>query len=271
VADREPIQENTALEDALDQVKREPRPLSNVVVVMPAFRAAHTLERTFREIPRDRVDHVILVDDASNDDTAKVARSLGIETVVHEQNRGYGANQKTCYDAARARKPDAVVMLHPDYQYDPRLIPYFLGYLEMNVCDVMLGSRIRTRQETLEGGMPVYKYLSNRFLTMCENLALGQNIGDFHSGFRVYTGNVLETVPYHKNSDDFVFDTEFLAQAVYFGFRIGDCPMPVRYFEEASSINFLRSLRYGGTTLTTMAKFLLQKWGFGRFSIFAKD
>lgn len=259
---------NTAIDEALDSVKRVRRPVERVVVVMPAYKAAQTLARTFREIP-DTVTNVILVDDAGGDETAEVARSLGIETVVHEKNLGYGGNQKTCYDAALSHDPDVVVMLHPDYQYDPRLIPYFLGYLEMDVCDVMLGSRIRTRRETLEGGMPLYKYLANRVLTTFENFALGQNLGDFHSGFRVYRREVLETIPYHRNSDDFVFDTEFLAQTVHFGFRIGDCPMPVRYFEEASSINFSRSFRYGVTTVTTMLKFLLQRWKLGRFAIFA--
>ncbi len=257
-----------AIDQALDSVKRVRRPVEKVVVVMPAYKAAQTLERTFREIP-DVVTNVILVDDAGGDETAAVARSLGIETVVHEKNLGYGGNQKTCYDAALSHDPDVVVMLHPDYQYDPRLIPFFLGYLEMDVCDVMLGSRIRTRRETLQGGMPLYKYLANRVLTTFENFALGQNVGDFHSGFRVYRREVLETIPYHRNSDDFVFDTEFLAQAVHFGFRIGDCPMPVRYFEEASSINFSRSFRYGVTTVTTMMKFLLQRIGLGRFAIFA--
>ena len=261
---------DSSLEAALDSVKEQPRTVEKVVVVMPAYKAAQTLERTYRDIP-GVVDTVILVDDASDDDTAEVARSLGIETVVHKQNRGYGANQKSCYDAALAHDPDVVVMVHPDYQYDPRLIPYFIGYLEMNVCDVMLGCRIRTRRETLQGGMPIYKYLSNRLLTIFENFALGQNVGDFHSGFRVYTREVLETIPYHRNSDDFVFDTEFLAQAVYFGFRIGDSPMPVRYFEEASSINFTRSLRYGLSTMLTMAKFTLQKWKFANFKIFRRD
>jgi len=260
----------SALEQSLDRVAGQERRLEKVVVVMPAYKAAQTLERTYREIPLEQVHQVILVDDASNDRTVEVARGLGIQTVVHERNRGYGANQKTCYDAALALEPDVVVMVHPDYQYDPRLIPYFLGYLRLNVCDVMLGSRIRTRRETLEGGMPVYKYLSNRLLTIIENLVLGQNLGDFHSGFRMYTREVLETIPYHKNSDDFVFDTELLAQAAHFGFRIGDCPMPVRYFEEASSINFRRSARYGLATLATMTKFLLQKWGLWRFEIFTR-
>lgn len=256
---------------ALETIARPARALGRVVVVMPAYRAAETVERTFRDIPRDAVAHVILVDDASDDATVQVARALGIHTVVHERNRGYGANQKTGYDAARAMDPDVVVMLHPDYQYDPRLIPFFLGYLRLNVCDVMLGSRIRTRRETLRGGMPRYKYLANRVLTTIENLVLGQNLGDFHSGFRMYTREVLETIPYRHNSDDFVFDTEFLAQAVHFGFRIGDCPMPVRYFREASSIHFARSVRYGWATLLTMAKFLLQKWGIARFRLFTRD
>lgn len=254
----------------LDSVRRAMRPLAKVVVVMPAYKAAETVERTYREIPPDVVAQVILVDDASDDATVVRARELGIQTVVHEQNRGYGANQKTCYDAALELDPDVVVMLHPDYQYDPRLIPYFLGFLRANVCDVMLGSRIRTRREALAGGMPGYKYLSNRLLTVLENLVLGQNVGDFHSGFRVYTREVLDTVPYHGNSDDFVFDSEFLAQAVYFGFRIGDCPMPVRYFSEASSINFRRSARYGLATVATLGKFLLQRIGLGRFRLFRR-
>lgn len=254
----------------LDSVRRAMRSLAKVVVVMPAYKAAETVERTYREIPPDVVAQVILVDDASDDATVARARELGIQTVVHEQNRGYGANQKTCYDAALELDPDVVVMLHPDYQYDPRLIPYFVGFLRANVCDVMLGSRIRTRREALAGGMPGYKYLSNRLLTVLENLVLGQNLGDFHSGFRVYTREVLDTVPYHENSDDFVFDSEFLAQAVYFGFRIGDCPMPVRYFSEASSINFRRSARYGLATVATLGKFLLQRIGLGRFRLFRR-
>jgi hypothetical protein len=160
-------------------------------------------------------------------------------------------------------------MIHPDYQYDSRVIPYALGFLSVGVCDVIIGSRIRTRREALENGMPLYKYLSNRFLTIIENIILGQNIGDFHSGFRAYTRKVLETIPYKKNSNDFVFDTEFLVQAVFLGFKIGDIPIPCRYFEEASSINFLRSLKYGLQTLLVMAKYMIQKTGLINFKIFS--
>jgi hypothetical protein len=169
------------------------------------------------------------------------------------------------------RGADVVIMLHPDYQYDGRLIPYFLGFMETGVCDVMLGCRVRTRAETIQSGMPLYKYLSNRVLTIFENIVLGQNLGDFHSGFRCYTSEVLKTIPYHNNSDDFVFDTQFLAQAAYFGFKIGDAPVPCRYFEEASSINFVKSLEYGVETVLTMAQYCLQKIHLSRFDIFKKE
>lgn len=235
---------------------------------MPAYNAETTLEKTFRDIPRGTVDEVILGDDASTDRTVEIAESLGITVIRHSQNRGYGANQKSCYASALEKGADAVVMIHPDYQYDSRLIPHALGFLTRNVCDVVLGSRIRSRREALEGGMPRYKYLSNRVLTFIENIALGQNLGDFHSGFRVYTREVLETIPFVKNSDDFVFDSQFLAQAAYFGFKVGDIPMPCRYFAEASSINFWRSLKYGALTLGTLLKYGLQKAGLGRFKIF---
>jgi glycosyltransferase involved in cell wall biosynthesis len=232
-----------------------------VIVVMPAYNAELTLEKTFNDIPEGSVDEVILVDDASTDKTVELARRLGITVICHDKNKGYGANQKTCYDAALAKGADAVVMIHPDYQYDSRIIPYALGFLSTGICDVILGSRIRTRREALDCGMPVYKYLSNRFLTIIENVILGQNLGDFHSGFRAYTREVLETIPYSHNSDDFVFDTEFLAQAVYNGFRIGDVPIPTRYFDEASSINFRRSVKYGLQTLAVMIKYLLARMG----------
>ena len=241
-----------------------------VIVVMPAYNAARTVEKTCRDIPVGTVDEVILNDDNSRDNTVEVARKLGITVLEHEENKGYGANQKRLYDAALAKGADIVVMVHPDYQYDPRIIPFAVGFLSTGICDVILGSRIRTRRETLECGMPIYKYISNRFLTIVENFVMGQNIGDFHSGFRAYTRRVLETVDYHRNSDDFVFDTEFLAQVVYHGFRMGDIPIPTRYFEEASSINFGRSLKYGLLTLAVMGKFLLQKLGIGRFVIFQK-
>ena len=178
-----------------------------VVVVMPAYDAELTVERTVKDIPAGCVDEIDLVDDCSNDRTVEVARSLGITVIAHEKNTGYGGNQKTCYREALARGADVVVMVHPDYQYDPRLVPFFTGYVSSDVCDVMLGSRVRTRAETLSAGMPVWKYLSNRFLTIVENVALGQNLGDFHSGFRVYRRSVLETIAYQSNSDDFIFDT----------------------------------------------------------------
>jgi glycosyltransferase involved in cell wall biosynthesis len=242
-----------------------------VIVVMPAYNAESTLEKTYRDIPAGSVDEVILTDDESKDHTVEIAKRLGITVLQHEKNLGYGGNQKTCYDQALQRGADIIVMLHPDYQYDPRVIPFAVGFIQAGICDVVLGSRIRTRKETLENGMPIYKYLSNRFLTTIENVALGQNIGDFHTGFRVYHRRVLETIAYHKNSNDFVFDTEFLAQTVYHGFRIGDIPIPTRYFAEASSINFRRSLQYGLLTLAVMGKFLLQKIKLCRFPIFEKD
>jgi len=239
-----------------------------VIVVMPAYNVESTLEKTFRDIPPGSVDEVILTDDESKDRTVEIAKSLGITVLQHEKNLGYGGNQKTCYDEALRRGADIIVMLHPDYQYDPRVIPFAVGFIQTGICDVVLGSRIRTRRETLENGMPIYKYISNRFLTTVENVVLGQNVGDFHTGFRVYHRKVLETVAYHKDSNDFVFDTEFLAQVVYHGFRIGDIPIPTRYFAEASSINFRRSLEYGLLTLSVMGKFLLQKMGLRRFPIF---
>lgn len=238
---------------------------------MPAYNAELTLEKTYRDIPEGSVNEVILTDDFSTDRTVEIAKNLGMTLLRHSENRGYGANQKTCYDAALERGADAVIMIHPDYQYDSRLIPYALGFLSEGICDVIIGSRIRTRREALEGGMPLYKYLSNRLLTIIENIVLGQNLGDFHSGFRAYARKVLETIPYKKNSDDFVFDTEFLAQAVYFGLRIGDIPIPTRYFEEASSINFRRSIKYGLLTIGVMIKFIMQKIRIGNFKIFYSE
>lgn len=238
---------------------------------MPAYNAESTIAKTFSDIPNGSVDQVILVDDASTDNTVEVAKSLGITVLCHSENKGYGANQKTCYDAALERGADIVIMIHPDYQYDPSVIPYASGILSIGICDVILGSRIRTRKEALACGMPLYKYISNRFLTIIENLILGQNLGDFHSGFRVYTREVIETIPYRYNSNDFVFDTEFLTQTVYYGFRIGDIPIPTRYSDEASSINFIRSVKYGFQTLLVMAKYLIQKAGLFNFKIFSSS
>lgn len=232
-----------------------------VIAVMPAFNAESTLERTVQEIPPGCVDEIVLVDDASTDGTVAVARRLGLTVLEHESNRGYGANQKTCYREATARGADLVVMIHPDYQYDGRLVPVAIDILRLGVCDVVLGSRIRTRREALDGGMPRYKYLANRALTVLENVVLGQNLGDFHSGFRAYTREVLETVPWKENSDDFVFDSQFLAQSVHFGFKLGDVPIPARYFEEASSIGFGRSVTYGLATLGVLGEFVLARAG----------
>ena len=244
---------------------------SKIIIVMPAYNAEETLEKTYHDIPLEIVDEIILVDDNSSDKTVEIARKLGLTVIVHPENKGYGANQKTCYDEALKRNPDIVVMIHPDYQYDSRLIPYIVGFLEKEICDVILGSRIRTRREALQCGMPKYKYVSNRMLTFIENIVLGQNVSDFHSGYRAYTRKVLETIPYHNNSDGFVFDTELLAQSVYFGFKIGDVPVPVRYFDEASSINFSNSTIYGLKTLLTLAKYLIQSTKLWNSNLFSKS
>lgn len=239
-----------------------------VIAVMPAYNAGTTLEKTYRDIPPGSVDEVIVVDDASRDNTVEIARALGLSVIVHPRNRGYGANQKTCYDEALRRGADIVVMIHPDYQYDSRLTSLLTGFIEAGVCDVILGSRIRTRREALGSGMPVYKYIANRVLTLVENVVLGQNLGECHSGFRAYSRRVLETIPYHANSDDFVFDSQFLVQAVHFGFRLGDVPVPVRYMPEASSINLRRSVTYGLGTLWTLVRYLLHRIGLRRDPLF---
>ena len=241
------------------------------VIVMPAYNAAATLEATLRDIPEEFHKDIILVDDSSKDNTVEIARKLGLTVITHDKNMGYGGNQKTCYKAALQRGADIIVMLHPDYQYDGRLIPYFIGFLMAGVCDVMLGSRIRSRAETIKSGMPVYKYIFNRILTIIENFILGQNLGDFHSGFRFYKREVLEKIPYEKNSNDFVFDSQFLAQAAYFGFKIADAPVPCRYFKEASSINLTRSIKYGLLTLYTMLLYILARLKLYKSAIFKSD
>ena len=239
-----------------------------VVAVMPAYNASTTLLKTVADIPDDSVDHILLVDDCSSDDTASKARSLGLEVIQHKTNTGYGGNQKTCYRRALELGAEYVVMIHPDYQYDARVVPAAVELLRLGICDVILGSRIRTRREALDGGMPTWKYIANRFLTITENVALGQNLGDFHSGFRAYRREVLETIPFEGNSDDFVFDSQFLAQAVAFEFKLGDIPVPVRYFEEASSINFKRSTEYGLSTLGVLASFWFDRLGIRRSPLF---
>ncbi|MFA5974718.1 MAG: glycosyltransferase family 2 protein [Elusimicrobiota bacterium] len=239
-----------------------------VIVVMPAYNAEKTLARTVGDIPDGSVDSIILVDDCSRDQTVPLARQLGLTVIVHEKNLGYGGNQKTCYRSALQAGADIVVMIHPDYQYDSRLVPYLTGLLKDGVCDVVLGNRIRTRNEALNGGMPVYKYIANRFLTMMENFLMGQNLGEWHSGLRAYSRKVLETIPWERNSNDFVFDCEFLVQAAAFGFRMGDIPVPARYFDEASSINFSRSVRYGLESLRSIARYYLHRFHLWPCSLF---
>jgi len=239
-----------------------------VIVVMPAYNAEKTVARTVHDIPPGVVDQIILVDDCSRDNTVAAAKELGLQVIQHEKNLGYGGNQKTCYRAALSQGADIVVMIHPDYQYDSRLVPYMTGLIKDDICDVVLGNRIRTRREALKGGMPFYKYLFNRSLTVFENLLMGQNLGEWHSGLRAYSRKVLETIPWERNSNDFVFDCEFLVQSAAFGFRMGDVPVPARYFEEASSINFQRSVRYGLESLKSLALYHLHRWKLWRCSLF---
>lgn len=238
-----------------------------VVVVFPAFRAEKTLEKTFDEIPREVVDQCILVDDASDDKTVELAKRLGILTFVHKQNLGYGANQKTCYTEALKLGADIVVMVHPDYQYDPRLITAMAAMLASGIYDVVLGSRI-LGNTALRGGMPLYKYFFNRCLTAVQNLLLGAKLSEYHTGYRAFTRNVLETLPLLACSDDFVFDNQMLTQCVALDFSIGEISCPTKYFEEASSINFRRSVIYGLGVLATSVRYRLWKWGIIKTSLF---
>jgi glycosyltransferase involved in cell wall biosynthesis len=234
-----------------------------VVIVMPAYNAALTLERTYRDIPHNLVDHMILVDDVSSDETVEIARRLGLEVIVHRQNRGYGGNQKTCYDRALEWGADVVVMLHPDYQYDATRIPDLVLPILSADADLMLGSRFLG--DPIAGGMPKWKFVSNRFLTTVENLAFGLHLSEYHTGLRAYSRRLLETIPYDLNSDDFVFDQELVAQVVAVGgLPIGEIAVPTRYFDEASSVNFRRSVVYGLSTLRVVARFLLHRTGIRR-------
>jgi len=238
-----------------------------LIVIMPAFNAERTLQQTYEELPHEYVDEVILVDDASKDETSRVAHELGIKTIIHPENKGYGGNQKTCYREALRHGADIVVMVHPDYQYSPRLVAAMASMIASGHYDVVLGSRI-LGGTALKGGMPLYKYIANRFLTLIENIGLGVKLSEYHTGFRAFTREVLETLPLEENSDDFVFDSEMLVQTVYFGFRIGELSCPTRYFKEASSINFRRSVKYGFGVLGSIMKYVLSKAGIMQFTIF---
>jgi glycosyltransferase involved in cell wall biosynthesis len=235
----------------------DPARAKRIVVVMPAYNAARTLERTYRDIPHSIVDKIILVDDVSGDDTVAIARQLGLDVIIHRQNLGYGGNQKTCYDAALEAGADAVVMLHPDYQYDATRIPALVGPILDGEKDLMLGSRFLG--DPLAGGMPRWKYVSNRFLTIMENRAFGLHLSEYHTGFRAYSRDLLESIPYRLNSDDFVFDQELVAQAVACHMRVGEIAVPTRYFEEASSVGFRRSVVYGLSTMKVVLRFMLHR------------
>ncbi len=239
-----------------------------LVVILPAYNAEKTLARTYAEIPMDIVDEVVLVDDHSTDRTAEVGRELGIRHVlVHPQNRGYGGNQKTCYNKALELGADLVIMLHPDYQYTPRLIESMAYLAAHKVYPVVIGSRILGKG-ALRGGMPLYKYVFNRMLTLTQNLLMGQKLSEYHTGYRLFTAEVLRNIPFEKNSDDFVFDNQMLAQVCFFGYEVGEVSCPTRYFDEASSINFSRSMVYGLGVLRVALMYRLQKWGLLRSPIF---
>jgi len=238
-----------------------------ICIVLPAYNAARTLEMTFHEIPDDVVDDVILVDDASTDDTLRLAKNLGVFAVRHDYNKGYGGNQKTCYRLALERGADVVIMLHPDYQYTPKLLLPMASMLCSGLFDVVLGSRILGRG-ALAGGMPVYKYVANRGLTFVQNILVGHKLSEYHTGYRGFTRSVIEKLPLERNSDDYIFDNQMLSQVIYLGFRVGEISCPARYFPEASSINFRRSVKYGLGVLKTSVSFRLARLGFDRGTIF---
>jgi glycosyltransferase involved in cell wall biosynthesis len=238
-----------------------------IIVVMPAYNAAGTLSRTCSEVPAEFVDEIVLVDDHSSDATVALAQQMGLITFSHQQNLGYGANQKTCYREALKRNADIVVMVHPDYQYSPKLIVSMAAMIAYDEYDVVLGSRI-LGSGARDGGMPLYKYIANRWLTLIQNILLGYKLSEFHTGYRAFARMVLDQLPLADNSDDFLFDNQILTQAIYFNYRIGEVSCPTRYFPEASSINFRRSVTYGLGVLLTATKFRLQRIGLGRFRIF---
>jgi glycosyltransferase involved in cell wall biosynthesis len=240
-----------------------------IIVVMPAYNAEKTLLKTYNEIPFEIVDDVILVDDASYDRTSEIAKSMGIKTIIHETNLGYGANQKTCYRTALELGADIIIMVHPDYQYTPKLIPALASMIAYGEFDAVLASRI-LGIGALQGGMPLYKYIANRFLTLFENLLLNHKLSEYHTGYRAFSRKILERLPLENNSNDFLFDNQMLAQIIWFGYRIGEVSCPTKYFPESSSINFRRSLMYGLGVLKTSLQFRLQKWGILSSPIFTR-
>ncbi len=241
-----------------------------ITVVLPAYNAEQTLRRTIDEIPPGLVDDLILVDDGSLDRTVEVSRELGLHTVVHDTNLGYGANQKTCYRVALERGAEVAIMLHPDYQYSPKLLVALASLVAIGQYDLVLGSRVLS-EGGLQGGMPFYKYVANRLLTLFQNILLAKKLSEYHTGYRAFSREVLETLPLAENSDDFVFDNQMLAQAAYFGFRIGEVSCPANYFEEASSIGLARSIVYGLGVVRTSLQYRLSKWGLVASPIFSRD
>lgn len=239
-----------------------------IIVVMPAYNAESTVKATFQELPKDLISEIILVDDSSQDKTVQVAKKLSIKVYTHNKNKGYGGNQKTCYFQAMKRNPDIIVMVHPDYQYDAKLTGVLCEPLVNNRADIMLGSRIQTRHQVLRGGMPAYKYFANRFLTIVENIAMGLNLSEYHTGFRAYKADVLRKINYKKFSNDFIFDQQILISAIDKNYNISEIPVPCKYFPEASSINLARSTKYGILTLYTVLLFLINKIGFYKSHIF---
>ena len=240
----------------------------HVVVVMPAYNAERTLRKTYAEIPKEIVDDVILVDDQSRDRTAEIARSLGINTIVHSKNRGYGGNQKTCYREAIKLGADIVIMVHPDYQYTPKLITAMASLIAEGLFDCVLGSRI-LGVGALRGGMPRYKYVANRVLTLVQNLLLGYKLSEYHTGYRAFSRKLLETLPLEKNDDDFVFDNQMLLQIIYAGFNIGEVTCPTRYMADSSSISFSKAILYGIGVVKTSVAFRLHRWGLCQSRLFA--
>ena len=238
-----------------------------IIIVLPAYNAANTLEKTFREIPLDTVDQVILVDDSSVDATVELAQKLGIKTFIHSENKGYGANQKTCYIKAMEEGADIVIMVHPDYQYTPKLVTALASMIAFGEFDIALASRI-LGVGALKGGMPLYKYVSNRFLTAIQNIMVNYKLSEYHTGFRAYSREVLVSLPLMENSDDYIFDNQILAQAIYFGYRIGEISCPTRYDADSSSISFGRSTRYGLGVMRTSFQLMLQRAGLKKYAIF---